>query len=301
MVTRLARNRTVEAALASAFHLRSVLLLLLGLPLLLSLFSPSAPQSQGWELAVGAGLTAVGVALRLASMRRIGKKARVRRCAPEVLVCSGPFRYTRNPLYVANLAILLGMTVAGGARGSAVVALLCGLVIYTLIVLHEEQRLEEELGQPYLDYKSQVPRWFPLPRRLAPATPGEAIFSWREVLSRERFLIPGAGLGFVAVCLIRQGSIPLVRWVESASGWLRLEPRLLITIVLVIAAVIHGVHSEQQRKRRDAKKRAQSAGGVADVVRSSAVSSGSDTIDPVAPHSPTAEIQRTHGGPGSGS
>jgi len=79
---------------------------------------------------------------------------------PSYLLVSGPYRFTRNPMYVAAIAIWLGWTVF---YGSGVV--LAGLAaIWTAVefavIPFEERRLEERWGDAYRKYQRQVPRWF---------------------------------------------------------------------------------------------------------------------------------------------
>jgi protein-S-isoprenylcysteine O-methyltransferase Ste14 len=84
---------------------------------------------------------------------------------PEHLVASGPYRYVRNPMYVAVLALIIGQglifeTVALFAYGLAV--WLC----FTAFVLgYEEPTLRKQFGEQYDAYCKRVPRWIPRLRR----------------------------------------------------------------------------------------------------------------------------------------
>jgi len=78
---------------------------------------------------------------------------------PSYLLVRGPYRFTRNPMYVAAIAIWLGWTVFYGSA-----AVLEGLAaIWTAVkfavVPFEEHRLEERWGEAYREYRRQVPRW----------------------------------------------------------------------------------------------------------------------------------------------
>lgn len=75
------------------------------------------------------------------------------------LVTSGPYHYTRNPMYVGMLIILTGW---GIYLGSVTPFLLLPLFVLTLTVqqiIPEEKVLEEKFGDAYLGYKARVPRW----------------------------------------------------------------------------------------------------------------------------------------------
>lgn len=70
------------------------------------------------------------------------------------LTTSGPFRYTRNPSYLALAAIYAGIAVL---RNSLWAMLLLPLVV--MVIGREERYLERTFGEEYLDYKGQVRRW----------------------------------------------------------------------------------------------------------------------------------------------
>lgn len=76
------------------------------------------------------------------------------------LVTDGPYRYTRNPMYVGMLVILLGWCLW---LGSVSPFLLLPLFLWVLTVeqvIPEEKILEQTFGARYLEYKARVPRWW---------------------------------------------------------------------------------------------------------------------------------------------
>lgn len=78
---------------------------------------------------------------------------------PKVLLVSGPYKYSRNPMYLGALAIWLGWAWFYGSL--PVVVSLSVLVTYIRFVQvpFEERQMESVFGQAYQDYKSTVPRW----------------------------------------------------------------------------------------------------------------------------------------------
>ena len=75
------------------------------------------------------------------------------------LAVDGPYRYTRNPLYIAAIGVYLSVTL--WVNGLAPLLLL-PLVVWGLhrgIVLREEAYLEAKFGAVYSSYRSRVPRW----------------------------------------------------------------------------------------------------------------------------------------------
>jgi protein-S-isoprenylcysteine O-methyltransferase Ste14 len=91
---------------------------------------------------------------------------------PKRLVARGFYRFSRNPMYVAVLAVLLGEAIVLGSATLAAYALAVGIAFHLFVVLYEEPTLRRLYGRAYEEYCNEVPRWFPLLRRpRAPTTP----------------------------------------------------------------------------------------------------------------------------------
>ena len=104
------------------------------------------------------GLTfALGLALRLWAQVHL----RYRLQKKTVLTTTGPYAYVRNPIYIANTLLLVGMCMVAELFWLVPLQLLYCAVIYHAVVRYEESHLAEKHGQPYLDYVSRVPRWVP--------------------------------------------------------------------------------------------------------------------------------------------
>ena len=75
------------------------------------------------------------------------------------LVSDGPFRRTRNPLYIAAVGVYLGVAfwVDGLVTFLLLPIVLAGL--HWAVVMPEERYLEGKFGDAYRAYQSQVPRW----------------------------------------------------------------------------------------------------------------------------------------------
>ena len=75
------------------------------------------------------------------------------------IVTEGPFRFTRNPLYVANVFTYLGLTlISNSVWPLFFFAPMLG-VLHWGIVRREERYLENKFGEPYRAYKSRVRRY----------------------------------------------------------------------------------------------------------------------------------------------
>ena len=75
------------------------------------------------------------------------------------LVTSGPYRVTRNPMYLGMAGTLLGVAVLMGSLTPFVVIPAFMALITERFILGEEAKLEAAFGRDYLEYKSRVRRW----------------------------------------------------------------------------------------------------------------------------------------------
>ena len=89
-----------------------------------------------------------------------GGRGEVWQAPPERLITSGPYNYTRNPVYVGHLVYLSGVAIALSST-LGVVILIVTAVGLNVRVLKDERRLTELFGPSYVEYKSRVRRWIP--------------------------------------------------------------------------------------------------------------------------------------------
>jgi protein-S-isoprenylcysteine O-methyltransferase Ste14 len=75
------------------------------------------------------------------------------------IVTDGPFRFTRNPLYLANAVAYLGLTLVFNTVWTLLLYVPMLLVIHWGIIRREERYLEAKFGETYLAYKARVRRW----------------------------------------------------------------------------------------------------------------------------------------------
>jgi protein-S-isoprenylcysteine O-methyltransferase Ste14 len=100
------------------------------------------------------------------------------------LVTGGLFAASRNPLYLGNVIILIGLMVI---HNSPWVYGLCGgffLLTYWALVLAEERYLRGQFGADYDAYCARVPRWLPKLAALPEALRGMR-FNWRRAIAKE--------------------------------------------------------------------------------------------------------------------
>ncbi|HLM04474.1 MAG TPA: isoprenylcysteine carboxylmethyltransferase family protein [Blastococcus sp.] len=77
------------------------------------------------------------------------------------LVVVGPYRYVRNPMYLAVLTIILGQALLFGSWGALVYAFIVLLLVATFVRAYEEPTLEDDYGDEYREYRRNVRGWIP--------------------------------------------------------------------------------------------------------------------------------------------
>ncbi len=75
------------------------------------------------------------------------------------LIPQGPYRFTRNPMYLGATTILLGLGVASDNLWICVLALVALGIVHVIAVLPEERYLSEKFGESYTQYRARVRRY----------------------------------------------------------------------------------------------------------------------------------------------
>lgn len=114
-------------------------------------------------LAVGALVSILGLAVRAWASGHIRKNS--------ALATSGPYAFTRNPLYLGSFLLGLGFTIASGFWPLGILFALLFLGIYFPVMRVESATLAELFGKEYEDYARQVPLFFP---RITPYRSGDS-------------------------------------------------------------------------------------------------------------------------------
>ena len=120
----------------------------------------------GVELArfVGAVLILAGAAGLVDSFVRfalqgLGTPAPI--APPQHLVVTGLYRYVRNPMYVALVAVILGQAILFGDWRLMTYGGLMWLAFHAFVLTYEEPVLAQKFGAEYEDFRANVPRWIP--------------------------------------------------------------------------------------------------------------------------------------------
>lgn len=110
---------------------------------------------------VGVVLVAAGITLLIVGstlFQRVGTNINPF-IKPDKLVIQGPFRFTRNPMYLGFVLTLLGACMLLGALSPFVTAVVFFVIVNSWYIPMEEAMCEEEFGENYKDYKRRVRRW----------------------------------------------------------------------------------------------------------------------------------------------
>lgn len=92
------------------------------------------------------------------TMRRSGQSENPWKPTPSVIE-SGPYRFTRNPMYLQLVIICIGFAVILQNPWILLLTPLAALMLQELAIRPEEEYLERKFGETYLAYKRRVRRW----------------------------------------------------------------------------------------------------------------------------------------------
>lgn len=180
---------------------------------------------------VGLALAIVGQVLRFYVLGWVpeGTSGQNLSIQASTLNTTGPYAYVRNPLYVGNLGIVLGLCCIAHHPWVYVATLVFFFGEYFFIIRAEEAFLRSKFGEAFDEFCRTVPRWIP---RLSPAKPGalrSGGFDWRRALKKE--INP-----FSAWAL---GAVLLLGWELHARGGLTVN--VLGALVALSVMVLVGL------------------------------------------------------------
>lgn len=107
-------------------------------------------------------LIVFGELFRIYSVAFIGTVSRTRSSSTgQALITSGPFAYVRNPLYVGNFLIVLGIALFAHVLWLGILTIGLFAVQYFFVVNYEENILAGKFGEEYNEYRKKVHPWIP--------------------------------------------------------------------------------------------------------------------------------------------
>lgn len=104
-------------------------------------------------LSIGGAIAVVGLLIRAWASGHIRKN--------QTLAVSGPYAYTRNPLYLGSFILGIGFTTAAGVWWLALIFIALFLGIYLPVMRVEADELTQIFGEEYKEYAGRVPLFFP--------------------------------------------------------------------------------------------------------------------------------------------
>jgi protein-S-isoprenylcysteine O-methyltransferase Ste14 len=110
---------------------------------------------------VGLGITFIGFLLGIGALIEF-RKARTTldpHGSSRQVVTSGIYRFTRNPIYLGFLLMVIGLPLNSGLYWGFVMAPFYVFLMNRLVIQHEEVYLEKKFGKAYTSYTSRVRRW----------------------------------------------------------------------------------------------------------------------------------------------
>jgi protein-S-isoprenylcysteine O-methyltransferase Ste14 len=110
---------------------------------------------------VGGAIFAIAFALAIwaiVTIRKAGTQVETYK-PTTAIVANGPYRLTRNPIYLGMVLGLIGLAIAFDSLWILAALVLFYLVIRYGVIAREEAYLERKFGNVYLGYKSRVRRW----------------------------------------------------------------------------------------------------------------------------------------------
>lgn len=113
----------------------------------------------GWPAGVAA--IVAGIALVAWSMHRFRRSETTVNPygSTRAIVSDGPYRFSRNPIYLALVLIYVGGGIAVGSLWVLALLVPCLAVMHWGVILREERYLENKFGDDYRRYKASVRRW----------------------------------------------------------------------------------------------------------------------------------------------
>jgi protein-S-isoprenylcysteine O-methyltransferase Ste14 len=136
-----------------------------GYPVGIAAFWFARPQLK-WLLC-GVGIAICGLLLRGYAAGHLRKHKQ--------LAISGPYAFTRNPLYLGSVLLAVGFSVASHSWISMLLLAAYLAIFYPVVIRREQAELKTLYGAAFVEYASQVPAFWP---RLSPATASMERFSW---------------------------------------------------------------------------------------------------------------------------
>jgi len=171
-----------------------------------------------------AGQTLRAVVIGLAYIRRGGKEKKIH---ADRLVQDGIFAHSRNPLYVGNMMVFLGLFLVLNSTWGYLIGVPFFYIAYLSITLAEEDFLRKQFGEEYVAYCRRVNRFLPSWKGMA-ATMRSMSFDWGRLIRKEY------GSTFIWIT----AALGLLLWeVAARQGWDSVGHRAIVLATIWVMAL----------------------------------------------------------------
>lgn len=211
------------------FRYRNAMFPLVALPLLLP--GPEPFEETLTATLLGVIVAGLGQWIRVLTigLRYVVRGGRGGRVYADDLVTDGVYSHVRNPMYVGNVLIVIGVALASNSWATIVVGTALAVFMYSCIVAAEEEYLRSRFGSAFEAYCRDVPRWLPRLRSMQP-TLAKMRFHWRRVVVKEY----GTPFGWITVL----AAVTLVEFWHDGEWGRRQAEINVVTAVVVIATLL---------------------------------------------------------------
>ena len=192
--------------------------------------------------ACGVGVALAGQAVRLLTIgyEYIDRGGKAGKVYASRLVHGGIYALTRNPMYVGNCLIALGVTMVVGSPAVYLVVLPFFLFVYHALVAAEEAYLRRTFGAEYEAYCARVPRWRPRLNRVVPVLSGLR-YNWRRAIRKELSTLAGLCTGLILLPVVRTYYLHGIEVAQAAL------PQAILAELAVLAVYGVLVHLKKRR------------------------------------------------------
>ena len=205
--------------------------------------SPTVVEQPLLAAALGFVICALGECVRVSTigLQYIVRGGRDRRVYARDLVTGGLYAHTRNPMYIGNVLILVGLAVASNSWLCVAVLIPAYLFVCVAIVAAEERYLRERFGADFDAYCRDVPRWLPRLSGIG-STLADHRFNWRRVVLKEY----GTPLGWTWAW----GVLVLWNLAQSEVGVAANRPAVMVVATLMATMLAFWIFARITKKSR---------------------------------------------------
>lgn len=206
------------------FRKRSFLVLLVLVPLIIMVRPGQAFNSEIIDEVLGIlgiGIMLLGAFLRMlvVGYRKPGTSSRGDKIHAHELITDGAYQICRNPLYLGNLLLWVGLTIIFWNIWFFIAIGAWFFIQYYFIIKAEELYLAKTFGQVYNNYRKEVPAFIPRIRRFRKP---ERSFNWNEVIHNKEI-----NTFFLVI------AIPILIEIYDDLTWKEINPKTDIMVLLI--------------------------------------------------------------------